>query len=84
MKWISVKDKIPEYSERDGQYSKTVLITDGESIAMGCVEFFDSKPCDNPYEGFDYIWIDDNGWLNTHPGGSPIVTHWSLKPKPPK
>ena len=72
--WISVKDRLPEAGE-----DYTYLISDGNEIGMGYLEYDSRNPFDN-----ELYWHDETHALKTCTSGWPQVTYWMLLPKPPE
>jgi hypothetical protein len=75
VKWISVKDRLPEAVEED---------VNGKTAFSDFVLVY--LVCD---DGFTYITndkcrVNDKSWLHEIPGEGCKVTHWMPLPEPPK
>ena len=77
MEWISVKDRLPEYGV-------IVLITDGEDVNAGSLNYSGKYPFKFIQDDVSKEFTDFSETFNENSYIPNAVTHWHPLPEPPK
>jgi len=85
MSWVSVEQRLPGMSPKDEFVSENVLISDGENIGFGYMQF------EGMYEDMvgriqkvEAEWVEQSNELSKGFHRKPVVKYWMNLPEMPK